>query len=262
MKYRILFFTAALLFAAALGSHASLQNPASQTSEKPLYIPYGTEPVVQGTVTVKGKVPARRKIDMFADLMCVKLNKTPQEDWPILNGQNLQNAFVYIKQGDQLNMYRFEVPETEVTVEHKNCQFTPHVFGLQVGQRFQVLNNDPTQHNTHPVPKNNQEWNQTQAVKGPPIIKTFERPEVLIPIKCNQHPWEKAYVSVLSHPFFAVTDSAGNYEIRGLPSGTYKLVVWHEMLGEQEVEITVGPGETRKVDFSFDADKLNASQAN
>jgi hypothetical protein len=52
-----------------------------------------------------------------------------------------------------------------------------------------------------------------------------------------------------------VSDESGRFEIRGLPPGTYKLVVWHERLGEQELEITVTPGETRNADFTFDADK-------
>lgn len=49
-----------------------------------------------------------------------------------------------------------------------------------------------------------------------------------------------------------VSDEFGNYEIRGLPAGTYKLVAWHELLGEQEIEVTVVSGENRKIDFTFD----------
>jgi hypothetical protein len=86
-------------------------------------------------------------------------------------------------------------------------------------------------------------------------VKTFARAEALIPFKCNQHPWEKAYVAVMSHPFFAVTDESGNYEIRGLPPGTYKLVFWHEKLGEQEVELTAAAGESRRLDMTFDTGK-------
>ena len=259
MKNRILFFAAAVLFAGALSSHASLQDPSSQTPEKPIYYAYGNEPTVLGTVSVKGKLPPRKKIDVWADPVCAKLDPNPQTDWPLLKGQNVQNAFVYIKEGEPLNMYRFAVPDTEVTLEHKKCQYSPHVLGLRVGQSLAIANSDPTQHNTHPTPKSNEEWNYSQAAKAPPLIKTFTRPEVMIPFKCNQHPWERAYIGVLSHPFFAVTDSAGNYEIRGLPPGTYKLAVWYELLGEREIEITVAAGESRRVDFTLDADKLIAS---
>ena len=90
---------------------------------------------------------------------------------------------------------------------------------------------------------------------SPPFVKTFIRPELLIPFKDNQHPWQRAYLGVMVHPFFAVTDEFGRFQISGLPPGSYTLVVWHEKLGEQQVEITVAPGEIRNADFTYDADK-------
>ena len=119
-----------------------------------------------------------------------------------------------------------------------------------------MVNSDNTHHNTHPVPKINAEWNQTQPPQSAPIVKAFSHEEALIPVKCNQHPWEKAFLGVLNHPFFAISSETGSYEIRGLPPGTYKLVGWHEAFDEQELEITLGPGETRRIDFTFDMDGL------
>src|SRR5205807_9182591 len=104
-----------------------------------------------------------------------------------------------------------------------------------------------------PAPKNNQEWNQTQADGAQPLMKTFNRPETFITFKDNQHPWEKAYVGVFEHPFFAVSDENGNYKIDGLPPGKYILVAWHERFGEKTLEITIAPAESRNVDFTFDA---------
>ena len=80
-----------------------------------------------------------------------------------------------------------------------------------------------------------------------------------MPIKCNQHPWMKAYAGVMDHPYFAVSDSLGKFEIRGLPAGTYKLIVWHQVFGEQEIEITLVPGENRNADFTFDSEKVPES---
>ena len=57
---------------------------------------------------------------------------------------------------------------------------------------------------------------------------------------------------MFAHPFFAVSDQLGNYEIRGLPEGSYTLVVWHEKLGEKEIEVNVVAGESRRLDFTFD----------
>jgi len=160
-----------------------------------------------------------------------------------------------VKAGEALETYRFEDPDSEVVLQHKNCQFSPRVLGIRTGQKLSIVNADPTFHNTHAVPRANPEWNQSQPSDGPPIVKTFRRPELLIPVKDNQHPWEKAYISVMDHPFFAVTDEQGNYEIRGLPPGKYKLVMWHEVLGEQEIEITLQPNENKRLDVLFSSEK-------
>jgi hypothetical protein len=227
----------------------------AQEPEKTLYYSTGNEATVVGTITLKGTSPKLRIIDMTADPVCQQQNRKALPDWIITKQGALANAFVYVK-GDTLNTYRFAVPETDVMLNQRACYFEPHVFGLQVGQSLQIINGDPTQHNVHPTPKLNQEWNQTQAADSPPMVKTFRRAEVMIPIKCNQHPWMRAYVGVLNHPYFSVSDKTGKFEIRNLPPGTYKLVVWHEIFGEQEIDVTLVPGESRSADFTFDAAKI------
>ncbi|HET6974774.1 MAG TPA: carboxypeptidase regulatory-like domain-containing protein [Pyrinomonadaceae bacterium] len=247
MRYQVPVFTLLLLFSLT-------QTTAQEPQDKPMYFPTGNEANVTGTITVKGTVPAARLIDMSADPICQEQNRKPETESVITSQGRLQNAFIYVK-GEKLGTYRFEIPEAEVLLNQRACYFEPHVFGLRVGQVLRIMNGDPTQHNVHPTPKLNQEWNQTQAANAPPMIKTFKRAEVMIPIKCNQHPWMKAYAGVMDHPFFAVSDRLGKFEIHGLPEGTYKVVVWHEVLGEQEMEITVVPGESRSVDFTFDSEK-------
>jgi len=227
----------------------SLQEP----TEKPTYFPTGNEANVTGTITLKGMPPTPKLIDMTADPVCPDISRKPTTESAITNRGRLANVFIYVK-GDRLNAYRFAVPESDVILNQRACYFEPHVLGVQVGQNLRILNSDPTFHNVHPTPKLNPEWNQTQVADAPPMVKTFRRAEVMIPIKCNQHPWMKAYLGVLDHPFFAVSNSSGKFEIRGLPAGTYKLVVWHEVFGEQEIEITLVPGESHNADFTFDVD--------
>lgn len=242
-----------LLFLVSLyfSSLAAVQNP-QDTSQKPVYHPTGNEASLTGSILVTGELPERFKYDMSADPVCDRLNR-PQAltDDVLTSNDRLLNVFVYVESGGPLNAYHFEVPESEVVLARKNCSYTPHVLGIRVGQPFSVVNHDLTVHNTHPMPRLNQEWNMSQAPGAAPFVKPFTRPEQFIPVKCNHHPWERAIVGVFAHPFFAVSDQLGNYEIRGLPAGTYKLVAWHEKLGEQEVELTVVPGESRKIDFTF-----------
>jgi hypothetical protein len=250
MRYRILVI--AFLFLISLRLSAA-QTPA-ESPEKPLFNPAGNEATVTGTINVTGAIPMPRLIDMAADPVCGQLNPEAPVDDLLVRDNKVQNAFVYLK-SEFLNAHRFAVPDSDVVLVQRNCYYSPHVLGLRVGQNLQIINGDATVHNVHPTPKFNQEWNFSHPPNASPIVKTFSRAEVLIPFKDNQHPWEKAYVAVMAHPFFAVSDESGRFEIRGLPPGTYKLVVWHERLGEQELEITVTPGETRNADFTFDADK-------
>ena len=260
MRYATLVLT--LLFFVSLSTGASFQKP-QESPAKPLYKPTGNEATLVGMITVNGEVPKPKPLDMWADPVCIDLNRGKNKtDFLLTNNQQLLNAFIYVKSGEPLNAYGFEVPESEVVLEHKNCRYSPHVLGIRTGQRLSIVNNDPTVHNTHPVPKLNPEWNMSQAVGSEPFIKTFKRAEQFIFIKDNQHPWEKAYLGVFDHPFFAVSDAMGNYEIRGLPPGTYKLGAWHELLGEQEIEIKVAAGENRRLDFTFEVPAKTDSRVN
>lgn len=253
MRYRLPLFTLLILMSFLISSQSATQDPAQP--QKLLYQPKGDEVSLTGTINVKGAIRKPRRIDMSSDPVCMELNSNPETDDLIVNENKLVNAFVYVKNRELFQAYRFEEPVSEVILDQKNCRYLPHVIGLRVRQQLTIVNADPTHHNIHPTPRLNPEWNQTQPPGAPPLQKTFTRPEILIPVRCNQHPWEKAYVAVMDHPFFAVSDAQGNYEIRGLPHGTYTLLVWHEQLGEQELELTLVAGEARRVDFTFEAKK-------
>ena len=176
----------------------------------------------------------------------------------VVNNGNLENAFVYVKDG--LGSRTFDVPKEPVTLDQKGCRYHPHVLGIMTGQKLKVLNSDHTTHNIHPTPKDNREWNESQPPKAPPIEKSFAREEIMLPVKCNQHPWMKMYINVVKSPYFAVTDKDGKYTLKGLPPGTYTVAVVQEKLGEQTQQITVGPKESKTVDFTMKAGGAGASQ--
>jgi plastocyanin len=253
MRYITLVLTLLVLVFLTSRAPVAFQNP-QQTPAKPLYQPTGYEAVLTGTIMLNGEVPKPLRYDMTADPVCMEHNPEPvYVDTLLTSNQRLLNVFIYVKGGETLQAHRFEVPDSEVVLAHKNCSFSPHVLGIRVGQRLSIVNSDATVHNTHPTPRLNREWNQSQGVGSAAIVKTFDHPEQFIPIKDNQHPWQRAFLGVFDHPFFAVSDAFGNYEIRGLPPGNYKLVAWHEQLGEKEIELTVVGGENRRVDFTFDS---------
>jgi hypothetical protein len=161
----------------------------------------------------------------------------------------MPNIFVYIKEG--LGTARFAVPGEPAVLNQVGCRYVPHVMGIMVGQPLEVRNDDRAQHNVHPMPRANNEWNESQMPHGKPIVRVFQRPEMMMPIQCNQHPWMKMYLNVMEHPYFAVTGADGRYEIRNLPPGEYTLAAVTEKLSEQTVKIKVEPKGAAKADFIF-----------
>ena len=207
---------------------------------------------VTGKVSFTGDKPTMRTIDMSANPACAREHTGgPQKSEEVVVNDNgtLRYVFVWVKQG--VPDRQWPTPATKIELDQKGCMYTPHVIGLMTGQNFEIKNNDPTNHNIHPLPRINQEWNQSQPPKGEPLTKSFAREEVMIPVKCNVHPWMRSYIGVVSHPFFAVTGDDGTFTIKGLPPGNYTIEAWHEKYGTQDLPVTVAPKESKTLDFSF-----------
>jgi plastocyanin len=227
---------------------------ASSTSSTPSKVDPATAADVKGTVTVDGAVPANVQIKMNADPVCARSVTTPQmtETYVVgADGKSLGNVFVYVKQG--LEGMTFDPPSEPARIDQKECRYHPHVFGVQVGQPLEISNSDPTLHNIHAIAKNNREFNNGQPLQNMKTTHTFTSPEVMVPFKCDVHGWMNAYVGVLTHPYFAITDNTGGFTLKGLPPGTYTIEAWHEKLGTQTQSVTVGPKETKDIAFTFKA---------
>ncbi|HKY44370.1 MAG TPA: carboxypeptidase regulatory-like domain-containing protein [Pyrinomonadaceae bacterium] len=246
----------------ALGSNCGGSPPATNepgtnatASGGPYSGPTGT---ITGVISFNGTPPAPKKIDTGADAACGSANPNLMTDDTIVKDGKLANVFIYVKDGEaggkKIGDYTWSTPTSAVTLDQNGCQYKPHVMGIQVNQKLSVTNSDKTTHNVHPTPALNKEWNQTQAVGAAPIEQTFARPEQLIPVKCNQHPWMKAYIGVTKHPFFAVSDENGAFEIKNVPAGTYTVIAWREGGAkgtEKPTQVTVPANGTVKADFAF-----------
>jgi plastocyanin len=209
---------------------------------------------VKGVVTLDGTAPKNEGIKMNADPVCVRENKTPQFQETYMvgsDGKSLANVFVYVKDG--LGNYVYDTPTEPARIDQKECRYHPHVFGMRVGQPLEILNSDPTLHNIHALPKNNSEFNNGQPIQGMKMTHTFDKPEVMVPFKCDVHGWMNAYVGVLPHPYYAVTKDDGKFELANVPPGTYTIEAWHEKLGPMTQSVTLGQKETKEITFSFKA---------
>ena len=248
---------------AALGACGGSKDdgPKEEPSGATKYAPTGNEGSITGKISLTGEAPAPQPIDMAQDANCKANNPSPTTETVVAKDGKLQNVFVYIKEGTtadgkKIADFSFDTPKTEVVLDQKGCKYVPHVLGMQPNQPLKVTNSDPTGHNIHAIPKSgggNEEWNESQPNGAGPITKTFKRSEILVPIKCNQHPWMKAYVGVVKHPFYAVSKDDGSFEIKGVPAGTYTVVAWHEKGAEKTMQVTVPAKGAATSDFTFDA---------
>ncbi len=136
------------------------------------------------------------------------------------------------------------VPDTPVTLDQKGCMYVPRVVALRVGQVLRVTNDDPTNHNVHTRPKRNEALNRNMGAQQPALEFRFDKPERPVPFACDIHPWMGAAVFVEEHPWFAVTDAHGAFQIRDVPPGEYVVEATHESLGKVSGSVTVVAGKS------------------
>ena len=248
----LLAFAGLFLLAACNKKENTEQSSSNPSSAAPTPAATPIDPAtvgsVSGTVKYDGTAPKPSKIDMSQDPACKGTN---ENEALVVDKGDLANVFVYVKDG--LGNRTFDVPKEPVVLDQQGCRYHPHVLGVMAGQTVQIKNDDPTTHNIHPTPKDNREWNESQPPQAAPIEKNFAREEIMLPVKCNQHPWMKMYINVVKSPFYAVTDKDGKYEIKGLPPGDYTIAFVHEKLPEQDQKVTIAPKDSKTVDQTFKA---------
>ncbi len=214
----------------------------------------GIDPATAATITGKvnfsGTAPQPKKINMDSEPGCAAQYPQGATTENVLVKNNaLQNVFVYVKEG--LGGKTFPAPQQAVLLDQKGCRYIAHVFGVQTGQNIDIRNSDDNLHNIHPKPKLNREFNQGQPRKGMVTTKSFDKPEIMIPVSCEVHGWMNAYIGVLDHPFYAVSAEDGTFSIKGLPPGEYTIEAWHEEYGAQTMKVTVAAKDTKQIEFSF-----------
>ncbi|HKP36717.1 MAG TPA: carboxypeptidase regulatory-like domain-containing protein [Pyrinomonadaceae bacterium] len=252
----------ALLGLMSLASSCSkTEEPGETPSTGGEYKTTGNEGSITGKINYTGTAPAPVKIDTSADANCTK--KSPDlvaEDWAVKDGK-VANTFVYIKDGTladgkKVGDYSYKPAGGAATLDQNGCHYKPHVMGVMVNQPISITNSDPTTHNVHFRPTKNPDWNQSQPNGAGPLSHKLAVSEVLVPVKCDQHPWMRAFIGVMKHPFFAVSAEDGSFTISGVPPGKYTVVAWHEGPGsgtEKTMEVTVAAKAPATADFTFGA---------
>jgi plastocyanin len=201
---------------------------------------------LKGTVRFTGAPPTTKKIPVTIDQYLCGKEKVPQ-DLVISASQGIKNAVVAL-QGVPAGAKAANLPTT-VKMDQKECVFVPRVVVVPAGGTVEFLNSDRLLHNVRGDAKENRPFNRAQP-HARTISMTFKSPETLR-VDCDLHSWMRGWVVVAEHPFYAVTNDAGEFAFENIPPGKYTLQVWQENLGRVSQEVTIPDDGVRQVTVSM-----------
>jgi hypothetical protein len=204
----------------------------------------------RGWGTIKGQIiwgksdiPERQPIKAIQDhadkKVCLAKGDVLDEQF-VINPKNkgVRWTFVWLAdaQGAQkdipIHPSLKDIKDKEVVMDQPACQFEPHALGMREGQILVAKNSAPMPHNfKYSGGIENPGSNPLIPPGGQVPIKGLKAERIPVIVECGIHPWMKAWVRVFTHPYFAVTDENGSFEIKNAPAGDYRLIVWHEGIG-------------------------------
>lgn len=203
---------------------ASLLLACSTQKPVSVYCPTGTG-TINGYVKYETNLRVPQAITT-EDPVCSKSVETVK-----VRDRRLADAIVYLEGAGGCK----PVTVPELLVEVKGCLLQPSVIALRAGQTLKVVNRDSSLHAFR------FEFEDEQSTlyllkEGQQFLWKREH-QGMGSLVCTIHPWSRAMVAVFDHPFYAVTDARGTYELKGLPNGNYTLKAVHQRLGVATAQV-------------------------
>jgi plastocyanin len=204
---------------------------------------------VKGLVKFEGPVPQGEKLLLpFACATHYKGDAYSNE--VIVNDGRLKNVLVRVAKGLEGKSFT-DVPAEAVVIDQIGCLYEPRVSASRVGQKVEFLNSDALFHNVRSITNNNEVFNVAMPNKNDRITKIFTKAEIFVQTKCSVHPWMSAYIAVLDHPYYSITNDKGEFSIKNLPPGHYTLELWHEVFGTQTKEVDIAANDKVDIEIKF-----------
>jgi plastocyanin len=134
-------------------------------------------------------------------------------------------------------------PARHAEMVQKDKNFIPHVLAIPVGTTVDFPNKDPIFHNAFSS-FSGQPFDVGLYPPGTSRSIQFRR-DGLVRVFCNIHQAMSAVIVVLKTPWFGVSGANGTFSIDNVPSGEYRLHVFHERASQEalhslERKVTVG----------------------
>ncbi len=200
---------------------------------------------IGGTIKYEGTPPARDKPEATQGKeACGKTYLS--EDLIVGSDKGIANVVVMLTNVEKGKRW----PATKRALDQKDCNFQPHVLVIPTGVEVEIRNDDGILHNVHTLSTQNPSMNRNQPRFKKVMTANFDKAEIFKVI-CDKHDWMVGWFVVTDHPYVAVTDRQGHFEITRIPDGSYKVEIWHEKLGKETKDVTVRGGETVTLDLNL-----------
>jgi hypothetical protein len=211
--------------------------------------------IVWGPKDIPVQMPIAKVKEHADKAHCLAKGPVLDEQW-VVNKKNrgLQWTFVWLINADPKDKKALpihpslkEVPSAAVEIDQPHCAFIPHAACMREGQVLVAKNSSPVTHNvkwTGAAVKNM--GNVTLPAGAQFKIEGLEAQKLPMPVECNIHPWMNMRVGIFNHPYFALTDADGKFEIKNAPAGKYRAVIYNGAYlggakGRFGQEITITP---------------------
>jgi plastocyanin len=194
---------------------------------------------IRGVVVMTGTVAPKKLPVTIDQYVCGK--EKPAEELVVGPQGGVKNVVVWLQTPPPGATW----PSTPVKVEmdQNGCVFIPRVVLVPAGGTVEFLNSDRLLHNLHSVSRENPTFNRTQP-RGRVIPVTLSKPEI-VQVNCDLHSWMRSWVVVADHPFYALSNDAGEFVLPNVPPGKYVLQIWQETLGITSRDVSVGAEDAR-----------------
>jgi plastocyanin len=156
----------------------------------------------------------------------------------------LRNVVVYLKDAPAR-----ATPPVRQQIHQRNETFMPRVVAVPIGSEVEFPNDDPIYHNVFSLSRV-KSFNLGRYPRGETRRVRFDKPGI-VKVFCDIHSHMSATVIVFNHPWFAVPDENGRYELPALPPGDRQITAWHERLGDTTTSVRVEVGRPATADFTL-----------